>query len=87
MESHQIILCCLRFFLRSLQTILLLIVVVAAFSISGTMMMNVFHKRGQVSLMRSLGMSQENISTFLNAWECDRFIGNRLWYESWSGDL
>jgi lipoprotein-releasing system permease protein len=40
----------------------MLIVVVAAFSISGTMMMTVFHKRGQVSLLRSLGMSQGDIA-------------------------
>jgi lipoprotein-releasing system permease protein len=42
-------------------SILLLIVVVAAFSISGTMMMTVFHKRGQVALMRSLGMTRNDI--------------------------
>lgn len=43
-------------------SILMLIVVVAGFSISGTMMMTVFHKRGQVSLLRSLGMSQGDIA-------------------------
>lgn len=43
-------------------SILMLIVVVAGFSISGTMMMTVFHKRGQVSLLRSLGMSQRDIA-------------------------
>ena len=43
-------------------SILMLIVVVAGFSISGTMMMTVFHKRGQVSLLRSLGMSQRDVS-------------------------
>lgn len=42
-------------------SILMLIVVVAAFSISGTMMMSVFHKRRQVSILRSLGMSQMGI--------------------------
>src|SRR5262249_27411743 len=42
-------------------SILMLIVVVAAFSISGTMMMTVFHKRGQVSLLRSLGMNRTEI--------------------------
>lgn len=40
-------------------SIMMLIVVVAGFSISGTMMMTVFHKRGQVSLLRCLGMSQK----------------------------
>ncbi|MBP6218984.1 MAG: ABC transporter permease [Oligoflexales bacterium] len=42
--------------------ILLLIVLVAAFSISGTMMMTVFHKRGQIALLRSLGMSRVDIA-------------------------
>lgn len=41
-------------------SILMLIVVVAGFSISGTMMMTVFHKRGQVSLLRCLGMNQKD---------------------------
>ena len=43
-------------------SILMLIVIVAAFSISGTMMMTVFHKRGQVSLLRSLGMNRSDIA-------------------------
>lgn len=43
-------------------SILMLIVVVAAFSISGTMMMMVFHKRAQVGLLRSLGMSRAAIA-------------------------
>ncbi len=43
-------------------SILMLIVIVAAFSISGTMMMTVFHKRGQVSLLRSLGMNKNDIA-------------------------
>jgi len=42
--------------------ILMLIVVVAAFSISGTMMMNVYHRRTQISLLRSLGMSKRGIA-------------------------
>lgn len=42
-------------------SILMLIVLVAAFSISGTMMMMVFHKKAQISLFRSLGMSQKDI--------------------------
>lgn len=42
--------------------ILLLIVLVAAFSISGTMMMTVYHKRSQVALLRSLGMEKIGIS-------------------------
>lgn len=43
-------------------SILMLIVVVAAFSISGTMMMTVFHKRMQVSVLRALGMTQFGIA-------------------------
>jgi len=43
-------------------SILMLIVLVAAFSISGTMMMTVFHKRGQVSLLRSLGMTRSEVA-------------------------
>lgn len=43
-------------------SILMLIVIVAGFSISGTMMMTVFHKRGQVSLLRSLGMSHKEVT-------------------------
>lgn len=43
-------------------SILMLIVIVAGFSISGTMMMTVFHRRGQVSLLRSLGMSRSDVN-------------------------
>ena len=43
-------------------SILMLIVLVAAFSISGTMIMTVFHKKGQVSILRSLGMTQGEIA-------------------------
>jgi lipoprotein-releasing system permease protein len=42
-------------------SILMLIVLVAAFSISGTMMMAVFHKKRQVCLLRSLGMTKQAI--------------------------
>lgn len=41
--------------------ILMLIILVAAFSISGTMMMTVYHKKQQISVLRSLGMSQKDI--------------------------
>ena len=41
--------------------ILLLIVLVAAFSISATMMMTVYHKRHQIALLRSIGFSQQSI--------------------------
>ena len=42
--------------------ILLLIVLVAAFSISGTMMMTVYHRKNQVALFRSLGMEKNDIA-------------------------
>ncbi|MDD9950155.1 MAG: ABC transporter permease [Zetaproteobacteria bacterium] len=45
----------------TMSAILLLIVVVAAFSISGTMMMTVYHKRNQVALMRATGMSKRDV--------------------------
>ena len=44
-------------------SILMLIVLVAAFSISGTMMMAVFHKKRQVCLLRSVGMTQSDVVT------------------------
>ena len=43
-------------------SILFLIVLVAAFSISATMMMTVFHKKNQIALLRSLGMSKLDIT-------------------------
>ena len=44
--------------------ILTLIVLVAAFSISGTMMMSVFHRKTQLSLFRALGFTQKNVLYF-----------------------
>ncbi len=43
-------------------SILMLVVLVAAFSISGTMIMTVFHKHAEVSILRSMGMSQGEIA-------------------------
>jgi len=42
-------------------SILMLIILVAAFSISGTMVMTVFHKRSEVGILRSLGMSRGDV--------------------------
>lgn len=42
-------------------SILSLIVLVAGFSISGTLMMTVFHKRNHVALLRAMGMTQADI--------------------------
>lgn len=41
--------------------VLFLIVLVAAFSVSGTIMMTVYYKRNQVSLLRALGMRRSDI--------------------------
>ena len=41
--------------------VLFLIVLVAAFSVSGTIMMTVYYKRNQVSLLRALGMKRSDI--------------------------
>ena len=41
--------------------ILLLIVLVASFSISGTMMMSVYYKRSQIALLRCLGLNRVQI--------------------------
>lgn len=41
--------------------ILFLIVLVAAFSISGTLMMSVYYKRGQISILSSLGLDEKGI--------------------------
>jgi lipoprotein-releasing system permease protein len=43
-------------------SILMLIVLVAAFSISGTMVMTVFHKRSEVGILRSLGVSRKDVA-------------------------
>ena len=42
-------------------SILMLIVLVAAFSISGTMMMTVFHRKTQVCLLRAIGMNRKQV--------------------------
>jgi lipoprotein-releasing system permease protein len=46
-------------------TILMLIVVVAAFSISGTMMMTVYHRRTQMALLRAIGMSKRGVARLM----------------------
>jgi lipoprotein-releasing system permease protein len=56
--------------------ILLLIVLVAAFSISGTLMMTVFHKRSHIALMQSLGMSRFDVAKlFLTHGLCIGTVG------------
>ena len=48
----------------TMSAILTLIVLVAAFSISGTMMMSVFHRKTQLSLFRALGFTQKDVQYF-----------------------
>jgi lipoprotein-releasing system permease protein len=60
-EANKSLLFALKLEKFAMGSILMLIIVVAAFSISGTMMMTVFHKRGQVSLFRAIGMSRSDI--------------------------
>ena len=48
----------------TMSAILTLIVLVAAFSISGTMMMSVFLRKTQLSLFRALGFTQKNVLYF-----------------------
>lgn len=61
-DTNSALLFALKLEKFTMGSILMLIVLVAAFSISGTMMMTVFHKKRQVALLRSLGMSQRNIA-------------------------
>jgi len=60
-KSNSSLLFALKLEKFAMGSILMLIVVVAAFSISGTMMMTVFHKKTQVSLLRAIGMTRGDI--------------------------
>lgn len=60
-ESNSSLIFALKLEKFSMGSILMLILLVAAFSISGTMMMSVFHKKREVNLLRSLGMSQRQV--------------------------
>ena len=46
----------------AMSVVLFLIVLVAVFSLSGTVMMTVYHKKTQIALLRGLGMSWQDIS-------------------------
>ena len=61
-DANSALLFALQLEKYTMGAILMLIVLVAVFSISGTMMMTVFHKKTQVCLMRSIGMTQKDIS-------------------------
>lgn len=60
-DTNSALLFALKLEKYTMGSILLLIVLVAAFSISGTMMMTVYHKKQQICLFRSLGMSQKDV--------------------------
>ncbi|MCY4381506.1 MAG: ABC transporter permease [Proteobacteria bacterium] len=45
----------------AMSVVLFLIVIVAIFSLSGTVMMTVYHKRTQISLLRGLGMTWHDV--------------------------
>lgn len=61
-DTNKSLLFALKLEKFTMSSILLLIVLVAAFSISGTIMMTVFHRRSQIALFRSLGMTQVEIA-------------------------
>lgn len=61
-DTNKSLLFALKLEKFTMSSILLLIVLVAAFSISGTIMMTVFHRRSQIALFRSLGMTQLEIA-------------------------
>lgn len=57
-------------------SILMLIVVVAGFSISGTLMMTVYHRRNQVALLQAIGMGRKDIALlFLSHGMAIAFVG------------
>ncbi len=60
-ETNKSLLFALQLEKFTMGSILMLIVVVAAFSISGTMIMMVFYKRRQVSILRAIGMSRQGV--------------------------
>ncbi len=61
-EVNKSLLFALKLEKFAMGSILMLIVLVAAFSISGTMMMMVFHKRNEICCLRSLGMSKKDVT-------------------------
>ena len=60
-ETNSALLFALKLEKYTMGSILMLIVLVAAFSISCTLMMTVYHKRTQLSLLRAIGMSKEQV--------------------------
>jgi len=60
-EENRSLLFALKLEKFAMGAILMLIVLVAAFSISGTVMMSIFHRGYQISLLRALGMNKRQI--------------------------
>ena len=60
-DANAALLFALKLEKYTMGAILMLIVLVAAFSISGTLMMTVFFKKTQICLLRSLGMTRYDI--------------------------
>lgn len=73
-DTNNSLLVALKLEKFTMGAILLLIILVAAFSISGTIMMTVFHKRTQISLMKALGMTKWDIAKLFLF--CGLFIGS-----------
>ncbi len=61
MENNKALLFALKLEKFTMATVLMLIVLVASFSIAGTMMMNVYFKTKQISILRAIGMNQGDI--------------------------
>ena len=60
-DANKSIIFALKLEKYTMASILFLIVLVAGFSISGTLMMSVFYKKNQISLLRSLGLSRRSV--------------------------
>jgi lipoprotein-releasing system permease protein len=57
-DSNSAMLFALKLEKFTMGAILMLVVLVATFSVSGTLMMTVFHKRAQISVLRAMGMDK-----------------------------
>ena len=60
-EANKSLIFALKLEKYTMAAILFLIVLVAAFSISGTLMMSVFYKRSQISILSSLGLDKKSL--------------------------
>lgn len=75
-QSNSSLLFALKLEKYAMTSVLMLIVLVAAFSICGTLIMNSFHRRSQVSILRALGMTQKQIfELFLSHGALIGFVG------------